>query len=61
MSIVKMSRLRIIAPQNIRRSLLSELARIGCVEIDHSADILADPQWSAVLHRLDEVGDSAKN
>ena len=60
MSIVKMSRLRIIAPQNIRRSLLSELARIGCVEIDHSADILADPQWSAVLHRLDEVGDSAK-
>lgn len=60
MSIVKMSRLRIVAPQSIRRSLLSELARSGCVEIENSADFLTDPQWSAVLHRLDDPGDSAR-
>lgn len=60
MSIVKMSRLRIVAPRTIRRPLLSELTRSGCVEVENSADTLTDPQWSAVLHRLDDPGDSAR-
>lgn len=60
MSIVKMSRLRIVAPQNIRRCLLRELTRLGCVEIENSAEYLADPQWSDLLQRINEPSDSAK-
>ena len=48
MSIVTMSRLCIIAPQNVRRPLLKELTKLGCVEIGASADHLTDPEWSSV-------------
>ena len=60
MSIVKMSRLHIVAPQNIRRPLLRELTRFGCVEIGNTADHLVDPQWAEVLQKLHESTDSTR-
>lgn len=60
MSIVKMSRLRIIAPQNIRRTLLRELTRLGCVEIGNPAEHLLDPEWSAIIHKHTENAESGR-
>lgn len=60
MSIVTMSRMRVIAPQSIRRTLLRELTRLGCVEIGTPAEYLADPQWSAIMHRQTESAESGK-
>ncbi len=54
MTIVAMSKLRVIAPQNVRRPLLKELARLGCVEIGSSAEHLADQEWAEVLEKFNE-------
>jgi len=60
MTIVKMSRLRIVALQDIRRNLLRELTRLGCVEIESTAEHLADPEWGNVLQRIYETSESTK-
>ncbi len=54
MTIVTMSKLRVIAPQNVRRPLLKELTKLGCVEIGSSADYLADQEWAGVLEKFNE-------
>ena len=59
MSIVTMSRLCIIAPQNVRRPLLKELTKLGCVEIGASADHLTDPEWSSVAEKFNETEENA--
>ncbi|MCL1805479.1 MAG: V-type ATP synthase subunit I [Clostridiales bacterium] len=44
-----MSKLRAIVPQSATRPLLKELGELGCVEIDSSADRLAEEEWAEVL------------
>lgn len=51
MSIVKMKRLKLIALAEERDKLLSQLMRLGCVEISEPSDKLADPDWTAFLSR----------
>lgn len=58
MSIVKMSRLRFVAPKSVRKGLLRELTRLGCVQIDSSAALASDPEWSGILQPNDESGEA---
>ena len=51
MAIVKMKRLRVMALAQDRDVLLRQLLRLGCVEISEPDSLLADPQWTALLHR----------
>lgn len=53
MTIVRMKRLRILAPQPARRRLLYELARLGCVEVERGG-WAANPQWQGVLRKWEE-------
>ena len=59
MSIVVMSRLSVIAPRNVRRPLLKELTKLGCVEVGASADRLTDPDWAAVAEKFAETDNHA--
>ncbi len=59
MSIVAMSRLCVIAPRNVRRPLLKELTKLGCVEVDASAEHLTDPEWTAVAEKFTETDNHA--
>ena len=52
-----MSKLRAIAPKDIRRSLMKELTRVGCVEIESSAGRLAEEEWQEVLKKFFESSD----
>ena len=47
-----MTKLRAIAPQNVRRQLLKELTESGCVEIGSSADRLADEEWAGIMEKF---------
>ena len=58
MTIVAMSKLRAIAPQNINRPLMKELTRVGCVEIESSAEHLAEEDWAAVLKKFSDPSDA---
>ena len=49
--IVKMKKLRVIAMTGERKRLMDGLLHLGCMEISEPADKLADPEWSALLHR----------
>ena len=49
--IVKMKKLRVIAMADERKRLMDGLLHLGCMEISEPADKLADPEWSALLHR----------
>ena len=51
MSIVKMKRIRLIALEEDRDALLSSLLHVGCVEVREPADLLADENYAALLHR----------
>ncbi|MCD7757418.1 MAG: hypothetical protein LUH45_04530 [Clostridiales bacterium] len=51
MSIVKMKRVKLLALACDQEALLSQLERLGCVEISEPADKLADPDWTALLGR----------
>lgn len=53
MSILRMKRLRIIAPSNIRKRLISDLSKLGCLDIESANKLLEDPEWSALLHRVE--------
>ena len=46
-----MKKLRVMAMASQREELLSELLRLGCVEISEPDGKLADPAWSALLQR----------
>ena len=49
MTIVTMSKLRAIVPQDACRPLLKELGEYGCVEVGSSAERLAEEEWAEVL------------
>lgn len=51
MAIAKMKRLRVIGLARQRDELLSKLLSAGCVELTEPAAELADPAWTALLHR----------
>ncbi len=51
MAIAKMKRLRVISLARQRDELLAKLLSAGCVEITEPAAELADPAWTALLHR----------
>ena len=51
MAIVKMKKLRVMAMASDRDGLMDELLHLGCVEISEPGAQLADPKWSALLHR----------
>ena len=61
MAIVQMRRLRVIAIKDLRRRLMRDLSRLGCVDIESSLEMLANPEWSCVLKRSEENADSVKN
>ncbi len=46
-----MKKLRVIAMASERERLFDALLRLGCLEISEPADKLADPEWTALLHR----------
>ena len=46
-----MKRLRVISLARQRDELLARLLSAGCVEITEPATELADPAWTALLHR----------
>jgi len=56
-TILEMSKLRAIAPKDIRRPLMKELTRVGCVEIESSAVRLAEEEWQDVLKKFFEASD----
>ncbi len=51
MTIVKMKRLCLVAPSAMKRKLLRELTRYGCVEIESGEKFLADPAWTEFLEK----------
>ncbi len=51
MTIVKMKRLRLVSPSADKRSMLRELTRYGCVEIESGDRLVADPEWQDFLNR----------
>ena len=53
MSIVKMKRLVAIVPSPIRRDVLRELYRLGCVEVENAGEQLKE-QYGDLLRRKDE-------
>ena len=59
MTIVNMAKLRAIAPKNNRRQLLKELTKLGYVEIESSADRLAEEEWADVAHALEKHHDTS--
>lgn len=60
MTIVKMKRLRLIAPNAVKRQLLKDLTRYGCVEVESGDKLAADPHWSDFLRRTeDESSDTS--
>jgi len=54
MAIVKMKRLRLIAPSFDKRKLLRDMTRCGCVEIESGEKLLSDPHWAEMLRRIEE-------
>ena len=48
MAIVKMKRLRLLAPRPEREKLLRTLQSLGCVEIREPAIDLSDPEWAGL-------------
>lgn len=54
MAIVRMKRLHLLAPYNVRRRLLRELTRIGCVEVERADEKLSSPEWAEILHKQEE-------
>ena len=55
MAIVKMKKLRLIAPREKKDELLRELARLGCVEVSEPTGVLQDEALAPLLRR--ESGD----
>ena len=55
MAIVKMKRLRLLAPRPDREELLRALQSLGCVEIREPAIDLSDPAWEG-LAKPDHAG-----
>lgn len=51
MAIVKMKKIRVMAMASEREELLSQLLRLGCVEISEPNDKLSDPEWAAIVRR----------
>ncbi len=49
MAIVKMKKLRVIAPRAMRDELMGQLLRLGCVEVHEPEGMLADPDAAALL------------
>ena len=49
MAIVKMKKLRVIAPRDQRDELMRQLLRLGCVEVREPEGMLADPEAAALL------------
>ena len=59
MSIVKMKRLVAIVPSPVRRDVLRELYRLGCVEIENAGEQLKE-QYGDLLRRKDESTGAAE-
>jgi len=51
MAIVKMKKLRVMAMASDRDALLRRLLHLGCVEIREPGNMIADPEWAALLRR----------
>ena len=51
MAIVKMKKLRVIAPASCKDEILEELLRLGCVELREQESLLADPQIASMTSR----------
>ncbi len=49
-----MKRLRLIAPSKVKRKLLRDLTRYGCVEIESGEKLLSDSHWAELLRRVEE-------
>lgn len=60
MAIVKMKRMRLIAPKDIRSSLIDDLTRLGCVEVESSLSHLEDEEMQGVLYREDNKQEAAE-
>ena len=59
MAIVKMKRMRLIAPKDIRSSLIDDLTRLGCVEVESSLSHLEDEEFQGVLYKEDNKQEAA--
>jgi V/A-type H+-transporting ATPase subunit I len=58
MTILSMAKLRALAPKDVRRPLMKELTRVGCVEINSSAERLAEEDWQKVLEKFHDPSDA---
>ena len=54
MSIVKMNKLSVIGLEEEKQKVLSELQRLGVVELSDQSDKLTDAEWAAIVHRDSE-------
>lgn len=59
MAIVKMKRMRLIAPKDIRSSLIDDLTRLGCVEVESSLSHLDEEEFQNVLYKEDNKQEAA--
>lgn len=60
MTILAMSKLRAIAPKNVRLPLMDELTKVGCVEVGNSAARLAEEEWAGVLQKFIDPSDAER-
>ncbi|MBQ9269725.1 MAG: V-type ATP synthase subunit I [Oscillospiraceae bacterium] len=60
MAIVKMKRLHMMALESDRDRLFDALQQFGCLEVAEQSDKLADPEWTALVHRDESALDSRK-
>ena len=60
MAIVKMKRLHMLALESDRDRLFDALQQFGCLEVAEQSDKLADPEWTALVHRDESALDSRK-
>ena len=51
MAIVKMKRMRLIAPKDIRSSLIDNLTRLGCVEVESSLPHVESEEYEGILYK----------
>jgi V/A-type H+-transporting ATPase subunit I len=55
-----MSKLKAIAPKDVRRTLIKELTRAGCVEIGSSAEYLVEEEWGGLLEEFHDSSGAAE-
>ena len=59
MAIVKMKRMRLIAPKDIRSSLIDNLTRLGCVEVESSLPHVESEEYEGILYKEDNKQEAA--